>query len=349
MKHIFLITVISTSFFVFDLSANPTPQPAIISELKVTTPTNWQLELIGEIPVREFKVILKSNRYNDTFLITNPIDDYLKATFPVISSDSVLPATSVKKLDLQDGDSLVVILKPKGNLVLTEYSECIVVSSTGPDSSQCRCPKFVDFKAASTMGLENFVPSNQKTIRILSSKDSLPVAGLGLYENRRVTQCPEFTLPVTDEGLATFLVSVCDKFRWIDIKNSECGPLFKLARFDYVLGALPDTQTFYIDLTTVKTLNIPEKSNGNISVISTSAQILFVIKGIKGISELKNLHINTLSGKKVKEIPVNITQSGTYTVGWDRTDSKGKHLSGGIYLAKLEMNGCPVSKRFVLK
>lgn len=313
--------------------ANPVI-PIIISEIQVISPTSWFIEL----DLREYRNIksatIKTNRYNKNFTVNFEESN----GFAVITSDSIKDTI----IEIKIGDTISISLPMNQN-----FRDEIVISQIGALSSACACEhnRFVTVDNP-TIGSANIFPKKTVTVYVLSKVDSLPVQGLGLYVidmERYVTPHLEKELPA---GPFDVNPEPCEEvYYYIMDKLNNYGVL----SYNFY-DELPDTDTVYIYPTNIQDIKNKEKQKkfSALSVVNTSKSMLFIIKENQNLSGAAQLRITTATGALVKEIKVNLSGSGTYSVNWNRTDSRGKVLSDGIYFAALTADEKKVTTKFTI-
>lgn len=344
MNIINKVLLISFFFSIVRICANPLPS-TIISEIFIKTPLDWQIELDRYFLASEqsdpniYKVKFHTSRYPDTFEVQLQLEDNEK--FPVIVPDMIKHNGIKKAIEIQVGDKVTIGQN-------SNKSEA-VISRIGADSSLCVCPweNFVSSDTV-TMGSENRIPSKSVTLVVLSIKDSLPVQGLGLFDSDGTMPHLRYRLDHFPFTLPSF--NACGThFFWIQFMGQDYNN--RLATIDYSYSPLlPDTDTVYIDPVSIKEHHTLFKDGytGNLSVVNSNKNLLFIIKCGKSLTGQGQLQITDISGKLVKKMNIDMARTGAISLAWDKTDTRGRALSNGVYLATLIVNGKTLTEKFTL-
>lgn len=328
----------------FKAFTNPLPS-TLISEIQVETPQKWKIELNRWFLSNEqsegggvYNVKLITSRYPDTFSIRLKLET--TDQFPVIVPDSIKKSSSKPTVvEMQIGDTVKV-----GQSFFDIF---VIIRHIGADSSLCVC-KYGWFVSSDTpsIGAENRIPNKSVTVLVLSNKDTLPVPGLGLYLSDEFHVAPYHFRDVP-QGPFSLTVTACEGLRYsIRTKN-----LHSFGEIHYSYSPLlPDTDTVFVDPVSIKEMHTKAvKSNAKmLTVVNSERSLIFVIRNEQTMAGSGKIRITTVSGKLIQEIAVNVAQTGTSTIAWNKTDSNNRFLSGGIYLATLTVNGRSVTEKFTL-
>lgn len=238
MKSLFRLIILMPFVFVMKLPANPI-RPNLLSELQVISPAKWVIELdynqiIGHVLQKDTfdMVMLKSNRYNDSFYVKVSIDK--KNLFAIITADSI----DSQVIEMHIGDYISVRNRSEKNDVNVSY--------IGSDSSLCACPHTENtFRRTDTptIGTENAFPTITLVLYVLSIVDSLPVSGLGFYERNGYIPSPVLVQNIS-AGPVTFFLTPCSN---VSYSIYDVGwQYFGSVNYQFDLVAQLDTDTVFI-------------------------------------------------------------------------------------------------------
>lgn len=345
-RILFVKTMLLICSIFMEIASNPMSF-SIISEMQVISPTNWAIELNLPFPFHDSGTVsLTSNRYVDTFLVSRvKTHTYSKVTYGVLDlllPDSVTPTSTGYKFEIHKGDTVTVIFDTHDE---GSWKERMFVSYLGEDSTICRCQGNTFLSGTPTIGSDNVLPRPvHKTLYVLSEKDSLPLSGIKLYKSHD----PDSVIQETrSDGSLDVDINACGQPSF-DLKDTSRDISYLLI-FPYV-QVENDTDTLYMIMPETNTRAIGyKKVPFSLSLVKTTSRMLFIVNGVTGISLAAQLRITTISGRLVKEVRPEMKEEGTYSISWDRTNSKGERLRRGVYFANLQIGSYSLTKKFDLE
>lgn len=354
MKSRFQTLLSVIMFSIVAVSANPI-MPVIISEVQVTQPSQWKIELSRLVlpscgatdSCTTDAVTLRTSRYPDTFHLRLALTK--TQSFAIVSPESIIGPVPLHAVEMQKGDTVYIAVSG----TTTIFTDKVLISYVGSDSSMCLCSQnYFTMTNTPTLGASNIFPTNQIAVYILSRTDSMPIVNsmpaLGLYI-QGMGVCPVLYTNLRATPLMVNPSSCGGVNYWI--MDRSCGPTYGKIVYNYNPGALSHSDTIFITPPVeVNKSNYLRKelSVVSLSVLKTTSSFVFIINNNRDFKGSAQLYITTATGRMVKDFSIRLAGSGTYSIHWDNTNFRGRNLNDGVYFAALSLNGQTASKKFVV-
>ncbi|MFP4415659.1 MAG: T9SS type A sorting domain-containing protein [Chitinispirillaceae bacterium] len=362
MKSFHNSAILAVCLFVYGLSANPRPPINTVSEVQVIDPSHWSIEILlveelatwaGSEPNSNnfFHIGLISDRYTDTTIVTS--SSFADNRF-VFISDSIKPP---EVFEIQRGDLLKVMLLDQGLFEIDSidvlFSEDIMIDYVGSDSSMCLCgDNSYRVSGTPTIGASNIFDSNEKILYVLSSEDSLPVTGLGLYIPKYgYGICDSLYQEISEQGTVSFSVGPCQSNTFAINDRASCfdNPVMETVTYEYQEGALPQTDTVYLTTSAAVVSDHTEQNYEKLHIMNTPTHSIIIVNSSSNTYGPAECRIYNASGQMVKKLTTTMKGPGTYSISWDRADSRGKDVGAGTYFMRFKGKNISFAKRFILQ